>query len=83
MQDVGKASSAARADSSRCVASGRTLSDRLTALGNAAEGISSAVNDMAQEASGALEAVDAMDKSAGRNEKSIDDMLDDVRKFRV
>lgn len=83
MQDVGKASNGASADSKQCVESGHTLSDRLAALGKAAEGISTSVNDMAKDASGALEAVRAMDESAQTNEKGIDDMLEEVHKFKL
>lgn len=83
MEDVGKSSGDASADSKQCVKSGRTLTDKLNALGKAAKGISDSVNDMANQANSALEAVQEMDKSAQSNESGIDAMLEEVRKFRL
>lgn len=83
MKDVGKASTDSSKNSKQCVQSGEALTDRLLSLGQAAKGISAAVSDMANQASGALKAVRDMDDSAQSNEKGIDEMLSEVRKFKL
>lgn len=83
MKEVGQASTASSTNSKQCVKSGETLTARLSSLGQASKEISTAVNDMAAQASTALKAVREMNESAQSNENRVGAMLKEVQRFKL